>query len=628
MSLSDAQCQELILKGELNTLISLSYEHKLASHSHNCVPWFIAAFCFQSKIAEANSLFKTYSEKLSAYEKVVAQFFLGIGESRLGNYAQSRSLFVQNLQFSFRLRKRSTENDSNAAILFFAWQGASYFRQMHCRYASGLISAQKSYHYANIWGAAFAQLLSSDHLGHMLVRTGSVALGIEQLQDALNFANEHKYRGFSSSIATSILNYQVQFGVEPEKKFSQLLQSRSQLSITDSYSKSYLYLEISRQFLLRGNGIEASQALHDISLFVAEKEQRRVKCVFHLRRASVSFWNGEFENALVELDKLEILTDPNFDWQFILESKGLRSRCLQELEIAPPTALLAQIRTLTQKTGTRIAQNILSRQVEGKKNANAADDFLGELLDRVEAAYQLGSSRFQGQALIHEIMACGFLLLLPRLLGLKPGTRAVVFNIVDDSVAVFNGGQIHIIPNSSSPQIRLFLLTLKRGKATKKDLVEIIWGYRYNAEIHDSLVHALTRRIRILLKEAANWILLSQGVYSLHSEIEIKLHEPGIEHSPTYKVPLSFQKTPSQNLSEINATDANSLAPLPKSELNHRQILILEFIEMRRFASLQEIISEFKVSKATAHRDVTELLRLHKIQVYGVGPATRYGAVG
>ena len=123
MSLSDAQCQELILKGELNTLISLSYEHKLASHSHNCVPWFIAAFCFQSKIAEANSLFKTYSEKLSAYEKVVAQFFLGIGEARLGNYKQSRSLFVQNLLFARALdAQKKSKLPNSAAMLFFAWQ--------------------------------------------------------------------------------------------------------------------------------------------------------------------------------------------------------------------------------------------------------------------------------------------------------------------------------------------------------------------------------------------------------------------------------------------------------------------------------------------------------------------------
>ena len=262
---------------------------------------------------------------------------------------------------------------------------------------------------------------------------------------------------------------------------------------------------------------------------------------------------------------------------------------------------------------------MLARHAGNVTDTGGEDDPLGALLDRVEREFREGGLRRESQRLVGDVLVQGYLGLLPRMLGLSPGAHTVVLDVVQGAVLAIDGADVRYEPSGSSAQVRAFLLALARAPHSKQQLVEWLWGYRYDPERHDPLVYALVRRVRRLLGANEDWVRAQGGRYLLKEGVVVRVHEPG------GSLPESEPSSEEKRLVAARPGIAPAKrAVSPHAGLNHRQILFLEWIATHRFASVADLMQAFAVSKATASRDLAALVEAGHLVRTGQARATRY----
>gem|GEM_PF-2771239 len=591
------------------------------------VAWITGALVFQGRVEEAKLTFRQHEAALSQTDLVCATFFLGVGAVRGAQPEEARRLFAQNLA---RLR---TFKESNASAEFFAWQGVSFFREMSCRYALALSASRRAYDAAFLWSSPFARSLAADTRAHALIRVGRVSEGLKLLAWAQDFAGSHGLAGLAGAFGVSRLNYEAQHGRDPRGALARLVAYRDTLAVEDCYSRAALNVELARQYLLRGRGVDAKACLDEAEPFLEAHGQRRQKASLWLRRASYEFSSGAFDASHSCVERAVAILDPNIDGRLFLEGLGLRRRCLEETGEPVDSDLDERLRMLTRRTGSRIAANMLARHDGRIRGEGTEDDPLGSLLDRVEKEFRVGGLRRESQRLVKDVLASSYLALLPRMLGFRPGSRAVVLDVEPGAVLVMNGADVDYLETGSSAQVRSFLLALSRSPQSKQQLVEWMWGYRYDAGRHDPLVYALVRRVRRLLGANENWIRAREGRYVLADGVQVHVHDPGGEAttSPSFTGAVPTGEESAQGYKSPVASGSNLArtrqAPVRASGLNHRQILFLEWITAHRFASVSDLMGAFAVSKATATRDLADLVEAGQLARSGLARATRYSVV-
>lgn len=553
--------------------------------------WHIGARAFVGRADEALLLFRKHQRAFSQVERAACCFFTGVGLTRISRYAEARQIFAESL-----LTLRATRRTSSLQR-FYVFQGIAFFRTMGCRFGQASHAIERAWEAAILSEDLFAQVLATDLKGHTLVRLGEISRGLQHLTEARRLATALGNGGIVQAIDIAVMNYRAQFGIEPDCALADLHRHEHTLTSEDSYSQASLALELARQYTLRGQLRRAEDYLLRAEGFVFAHGHRRQKAFLFHRRAHNAMLKGQPGDALALLGQAEACLDPQFDLTLQLEIDGLRARVQQEQGLAPSESLRTRLQRLTVQTRAGVAWNIALRDNLdiALPPREATDDSLGRLLDTI-AGHKLSFTQS-----IDAILRSGYLLFLPRLIGLRAGSQAVVLDPIPNALIVCDGGEISFHRSGCSGQIRTFCQLLAREKRiSKEDLVGGLWGYRYRSDRHDTLVYALVNRLRRLLK--VPWLRAEGGGYSL---------APGVQ---------------------IVAMGLTT--PRPRSEpeeesalLNHRQRLLLETTSPSGYFSVQEVMERFEISKPTAVRDLQGLVGLGYLRVVGRARATRYRLV-
>lgn len=566
----------------------------------------IGALCFQSRVEEAQRIFKKNAATLDEDRCIEARFYLGVGSCRRARYDDARQYFGENLAL-----RRSASPRSQ----FFAYQGLAFFRYFQGRYRRSVPAAKAAYFAALDARFLYGKALSADLLGYALVETGAVAEGLARLEDAAQFAQQLGNGGLAREIRMSRAIYSAQFGLDPANDAERLRQWLSDDQPQNSYSRSNLLLELGRQHVLRGDLNEARRVLDEACAQIYASQNTRRGITLSLRYAHIAYLAGDLHQAL-NLTRMASGELKNVvDQGLALQVEGLRRTLLETLNVGCKVQSDNELNRLLRLTGLGVNGRIEARRTgRPLSSERPSDDRLGNLLDGLA----LGRANS-----IAKVLELGLFGLLHRSFSIKPGSRTIVLDPLPGTLLLFDGGNVWYRGEGLSPLLRSILSRLALGPATKEQLIQEIWKYSYNPLRHDALIYRIMSRLRLLLSPRGGWVNFDEPYYFLERGVDVSAQMPrDLPIGESLAVMVATARTIPEATAPV-AAPASNVQPLGRA-LNARQLKILKAVQARGELDVHTCVDTFGISLATARRDLSQLAELSLVQRVGRARATRY----
>lgn len=628
---------QLFIQGQIDGILALDRREILKSGSQDLLA---ASLVLRGELEEALALAKNIEERDASG---LVSFFLGLGLARSGGLEEAER----------RLKRlRGLEAKRENLVGFFAFQLEGFIRYLQGEATTelsrkALAEAQQSTSRLE----PLARILALDLLGHSYVRTGEVRQGLKTLRLAKRAAEAVKHRSFPAAITISVLKYEAAFGLEPARVMSRLLRALVELDPKDSYSRSELRLELARQAILRGQLRTARRVLDSASPEILGSKNWLQTAWLHLRLAWMAKLEGRPLEVLFSLQSAETalrdVKKQNLEQDLLRKVFCFRLATLRELKgelegaapiddlrsrIAETERLLAKTRPPGHGIERRISGRLASRYGSPAVSVKAiapmcegsgtefreGEDPFGDLMDRLALERNAPSI-----GLTKELLDRGYLGILVSTLGLRFGRNFLVLGLPDESVLVVESGEAKLVREGLGGLLGRLLLHLSLGPSTKAAAIESVWGYRYDSERHDRLLAVAATRLRKLLGGGTPWVSISGERVFLNPEVSLKTwseFNPGLTQALSQGV-LWMVKSREEGSKRL---PRQSLNPQETSRLRIRQLQVLEDLATRGDVGVQDLVTRFGISRASALRDLGELVELGFLVRTGSTRATRY----
>ncbi len=600
------EVQVLFYSGNYRQVLANTVDSEFGQCRDEDLAFVIGALTFRGRLQEAETFYRLRNSSVCPISHFAVRFFLGVGYCRISEYAKARNYFGQNL--------RSGARDKNSRIRFFAWQGHGFYRYSFCRYKAGYRSATRAFEAAIEDGFLYGKAVASDLMAHCQLLPGQISASLKSFDDAIEFAQLLGDGGLVQAITVSRLIHSAQFGIDPHQDLPNLVRFCAEVAPEDNYSKSRLLLEIARQHTLRGDVHAAKVSLDQACQRIYSSKIRRHSIVLNHRYANLAYLSGDVLSALNLIQNAHNDLDLSADRSLAREVWGLEQKILDCLRATFPDGEHPELVDSAEKLKDQLEQQrrhgnaVNSRILERVKTQAAfpvkmGDDPLGDLLDLC---------RTRKNAAVQDIVAKGYFGLFLYLVEGAVGKRILYFDLFPDSLLVIDRGQVLFQEKAASNIVRSIALQLRDGQEqSKQDLIENIWGYKYQALRHDSIVYRNVSRFRALLGKQGDWLRATETGYRFDEGVEVIFHQstalPG-------EVPISVAQ-------RVQAAPLVQMA----FDLNLRQIKILDWLRDEGDSiDPKTFVRKFEVSEVTARRDLGDLCKLGLLTRLGKGPATRY----
>lgn len=551
-------------------------------------------------------------------------FYLCLGLTRAGRYDEAQSK-IQRLS---KLRRVGLVefylHQAQGFVSFIRGKpdnAVSFSRQ-------ALIAAEASVVQAIHSQRLLARVLSLDLLGHSLVQTGQLRSGIKTLKLAREAAIRAEHENFTHAISISLLKYEAAFGIEPTRIVSRLYRALIELKPNDSYSRSELRLELSRQLILRGQLRQARSHLEEAAADILGSRNHQQTASLHMKQAWLAKLEGRFADTLLGLQATESVLLDQSDSDLRAKTRFFRLETLQEMGEVDLTArdrALTLAKSLREGRDFQKLHGIERRMVQRKfgdfnsenSEANSSiqigkgEDPFGDLMDR----FQQKASGVDG-----ELLQKGYFGLLIPLLGLNFGQKAVILGGPKGAVIVVDDGETRVSNSGLGGLLGRLIVRLADGACTRKEAIEQIWGYRYEAERHDRLLAVAVSRVRKVLGGKLKWVEMEGARLVLQDQVLIR-YWSGRKDAVGARILKNVVAlgTPAQDSSVISSA---AVANAPR--LRIRQLQVLRDLDKRGDVGVPDLVRRFGISRSSALRDLNELVELGLLTRMGDTRATRY----
>jgi tetratricopeptide (TPR) repeat protein len=555
----------------------------------------LGALVFLGRVEEAKALYDLYRSRFSQEILTECRFFLGLGLARRSEYAEARRYFGENLREHPRKDPKSR---------FFAYQGIAFFRYFCGRWRESARAADRAFRAAIEAQFFYGRVLSSDLRGHIAIQTENVSAGFRNLIEAEDLARKLGNEAVAEAIEISILTYEAQYGLNFRKSgaaiTTRLAQRLKQMSVQDTYSRASLLLELSRQFLLRGKAEDAERVLDQASQIIYMNQNRRQEVTLNLRYAYLCKLRGDYSRGLSFVQSAKRALDPRIDHALELAVLGQELALLRSFPSTDWSGradeTLKKIHEKSVRYGGSINRQMIARAGEptAKSTGKSAPDISGDAIGTLKNLIHRDPPCALG-----AVMESGMLTFLYEVLSLAPDKSTIYLDLQPAAVTVFDRGHVEH-KKGLTPLSKSLLQALANHQGSKEELVRSIWGYSYHPLRHDPMVYSAIAGLRKLLSSRAQWIETTEKGYRLASEVELKI------------------------TGQTRTEGERTLVNWGKSELNHRQIRLLDRLKSKEFVGVQEYRKLFKVSEVTAFRDLAAMHRSGHMVRVGRARATRY----
>lgn len=563
--------------------------------------YYIGSLSFSGRIEDAERLQTESVQGLSGGLEIRTRFFLVIAFCRQSRYAEAKKLLLQNLKQRRILRKRRT---LEAMDEFFVRQGVAFYRYFQASYLRALRQTQLAQRAAFKSGSDYALVLAQDLRGHIHAQFHEIEEALKDLRQSSGRARAMGMDSLSAASEISQLIYQAEQGLDPEA-IQTLTNALQTLSSNDTYSKSNLRLELARQLFWRGQLNEALAVLDQASRTIHETRNRRQEALLNLRYADTHLLAGRTERALTHIrfaqhcftlnhlhlsvseaeptDRADERVNPNerFDLDIVLKVAATERR----IQIA-----------LGQSTVAVDEEILKIRNWTGlPSDFDPQERLLNEISQDIDDQNRLARNRG-----LHSFFH------LPQIQDRN--SRLIILDLFPGTLFTSHQGETRL-KKGLAPLIRKTLTALSNGICTKRQLIETIWGYDYDATRHDALIYSTFATLRRLLDERGHWVETFDHGYGLAKNVQL------VSHGPPLATLLKNKK------SNLSAADEG---PSLVSQLNHRQLDILKILRKKNYLTTAICMKLFSVSEITASRDLSQLMKLRLVCRIGRGRAVRY----
>ena len=595
----------------------------------------IAALCFTGRVDDAVTLYKRQVNQADEETSISCRFFIAIGLVRLSRYDEGRKILAENLLRMRQLTKvnrgpanTTTTDGTLDTCWFFTWQGLAFFRYFQCRFGLALQHAQKAWSSALLTGSAYGKVLAADLAGYCLSMTGQISPGLDKLTQALQLATKNDFGAHISTLQASISLFRAVHFLKDGDEF--VRDEHKMRSAQENFSDAAVRLELAKHKILRGRLGSAERDLERASAFLLKAGHRRHRMLLFLRLAHVRFLQGRPEEAAAFLLQGEEVLHKPFDIIQRLQIYGLwlklwrhfpdvlsRSDRYPERDFAK-----SEIIRLTARTQSGVGRNILKRQLGLGTPIPHGDDQIGDLISAVSRDHPSYPQVIQ---VIDAGLAGSLFEVIPEAIG----KQMICFGLAPNRTVVFDRGEVRISTETVSATTRWLAVALGvPGQArTKEDLVQSYWGYHYNPLRHDPMLYAAINRLRRSMGECGDWLISTKDGYQLADDVRVIVYEPFSEASA--RIPVSELKGAGDEEAESLATEPNRREKRPSegglSEgLNYRQLSLMAELVPQSFTGVNDLCSQFDISRMSALRDLREMERLGIVRRVGKGRATKY----
>lgn len=530
---------------------------------------------------EANAMARQRALELEPRDRARVRFVLAVEATRTSRFSTAARWLRENREDI--QTKDFSEVRQGIAFHF-------YYRGVFDRAASWARRALKR---SLREGNSYIRLLALELLAHSLVQTGQRQVGLRLLRESASQARGRESFELAEAIDSAVLRYEAEAGFRPQEILQELRDKIEKGAFEDIYSLSNLVLELARQLTLRGRWGEAKRLLDRESPRIYGFEERRLETVLQLRLAEIADRQGD-EPALVHfLRSARRCLGRVADRHYELRILGLEAKWERDYRGGLSENVRARLAELSAAHPSRLNEQILFREgLAQEPETVPGEDPLFDLLRLLPSDRPRALSR-----LLEE----GYLGLWPREAGLPAGAEALV--VLDDGRVLSVSREGVNLSSEAWPNLPLRLLRrLSRGGADKQQLLEDVWGYRYDPIRHDSLIYSGLATLRRYLGEASVWIENRDEGWALRAGIVWR--DEGRRR--TDDAPMSVT------------------APAEDEDLNLRQIRALRELAKREAWDVRSYRADFEVSTMTAWRDLEGLRLKGVLRRVGHGRATRY----
>lgn len=574
-STKSGKIKTLFTKGDLSS-VYISYQKKLFQKEDQ--PWILATLCLLGKTDEASKL--SIKKQTSSFEL----FFLSMAFTRKGDYPKAK----------YFLKELTKNKHKSVEDLYFYYQSIAFYAFFNCRYRVSLSFAKKSRHASLHLSESFWKILAIDLLGHNQVHMGDLYQGIHNLKEAQELAKILENKAFDQATTISILSYQAQHSITPHLEVENILKILKKIYKTDNYSEGLLNLNLTHLYLLMGQVDQAEKILAKAQAIIFGNNIARHIGSWHFEKAYLHYLQGREELALAELQAAQDKIQEGRDLKLELKILGLKFQILSQNN-CDLNSLRERIVHLTMRIGQPSAINKLARL--GLCSFQHSQDPLQFFFD------QLKNQKWEN--LLSEMISMGYFGILREKVQCKNEFYFVT--------GLWKNGALFISPQEILGQkdgfseliLKAFLLINSKKKVSKEELLEKLWGHKYDPTRHDTIIYTLIHRLRKSMGKFS-WLLIGENHHyhlSQHFKV-IELHT---------KISL-----------EEESEDIFQKQLLSKKSWNIRQHRCLVILNKGTYWQVSDYARYFSVSLMTALRDLTELTQAGKIEKFGQARVTTY----
>jgi|GEM_PF-2154729 len=542
------------------------------------------------QLEEAVTLWNTRQSAWSSAQKIEARFYLGVGFCRHQEFRKGRAFFMANRRARCRDVAAKTKHRSE----FFRAQGYAFHSfYVGCFRRAGL-AGRSALAAAVAAGDPGFQTLALDLLGNISVQNGELRRGIRQLRRAHTLARHGKEPTFAEAIEVSILLFEAQFGMRgPIVTEAALVAKIVALKLQDSYSLVNLHLELIRCRTLMGKWEQAEQSLHEALALCSQYDNPKHLIALKLRWAELEYRRGRDSSALLHVTTLRDVV------------KGLGSRSLEAQIVGLEAKIVEQL------APDSFQHKLLKKRVRELSSSDSGDwprrlaSFLPNVEDPISGYRQvLRDESVPSARKLEVVCESGWLSFVVEAAGLSRGTEAVLFHPDNAAVTIVGRRGVRHIPALRAGTSRKILLRLAQGPTSKKELIESVWGYAYDADRHDAMLYGAIQQARRILDP------LGDAIVSMGTHYEMR---PGIE----VRIPQGRVVPPARRI--LGNID---------TRLTWRQNRLLKLLNSRQALSPAELRKSLKISRNTITRDLNGLQKLGLVRALGRNRSRKFVAVG
>lgn len=594
----------LFHQGDFEKLLDATVNHAPVKLPQDSLDVIVGALVFTGQLAHAKAIYAEKKAVLDLDQGVASRFYLAIGENRAGAYAASKQGFLENL-----LVLRKTRAALSHKGLFFVHQGLGFYYLYQCRYKLALSHALKAQRAAFGGGFQFGRILAGDLLGNIYARLCEYSEAKKVFRESRKIADTLENSGIAAAIDINSLVTEAMAGRGGLAVFAELENRFQSYAESNNFSKATLGLGLIRQYHMRGAIKRAAVVIEGIEDFINTHKNKRQMAQLCFLKAQHSYLKGQIEKALKELESVVDVLHWEHDHSLALQFYGLKAKLSERMGKTLPASDLASLRTHQRKSQDGLDARISSRKGLGvgeKTLPNvgqytAGEDPIGDLLDGIHA---FGANTTS----VQEIIEQGYLGMLRDVFKVAPGSQIVLLDALPSTHVIFDKGEVFICESPLMQSSRLFIELLAQGPQPTSEIVRHIWGQNYKPERHNSSFYSTVSRLRSFLGPARKWLEVDGGLYSLKSGVRIRAHQP---HAI-----LAF--------TDAEQSVQQGAAYKIKSSLNLRQLRLLDALPEGQELTNQSVQERYKVSYATATRDLRELVERGLLARFGKGKATSY----